>query len=117
MPNKNIFCNVPWTNLHVYWDGSYGICCSERAKPYPTEQTIFNLENFTVQEWFNQLPIRNIRKQILADTPLPICNGCYNEEKHNYESRRIKENFKSVIFTELNFQKSYEQSPSFKKFE
>ena len=117
MPNKNIFCNVPWTNLHVYWDGSYGICCSERAKPYPTEQTIYNLENFTVQEWFNQLPIRNIRKQILADTPLPICNGCYNEEKQNYESRRIKENFKSVIFTELNFQKSYEQSPNNKKFE
>jgi sulfatase maturation enzyme AslB (radical SAM superfamily) len=42
---------------------------------------------------------------------LASCAGCYYEEQHGYESRRVKENFKSVIFTELSFDRSFEQSP------
>ncbi len=117
MPNQNIFCNVPWTNVHIYWDGSYGICCSEKTKPYTVNETKYNIENLTVLEWFNQTPIKNFRKQIHQDNKIAACIGCYSEEENNYESRRIKENFKSVIFTELNFAKSYLQSPAYKKFE
>lgn len=117
MPNQNIFCNVPWTNLHIYWDGSYGICCNEQNKPYNKNETVYNLENFTVAEWYNQLPIRSIRQQMHNSQTLSACAGCYNEEEQKYESRRIKENFKSVIFTEKNFYKSYIQSPGNKWFE
>ena len=32
IPNKDIFCNSPWFEIHMYWNGDYGICCSERHK-------------------------------------------------------------------------------------
>jgi len=110
MPNQQIFCNVPWTNTHIYWDGSFGLCCSERVQPH-TDPTTYNLQNLTVQEWYNAEPMQQARRQILSDEPLASCAGCYYEEQHGYESRRVKENFKSVIFTELAFDRSFDQSP------
>ena len=57
------------------------------------------------------------RELIRGDAPLPQCQGCYREERNGYESRRIKENFKSVIFTEQAFGRSYDQSPMRAAFE
>ena len=34
MTDKNIFCNSPWYELHIYWDGSLGFCCQEAHKLY-----------------------------------------------------------------------------------
>lgn len=116
MPNKKIFCNVPWTNTHIYWDGSFGACCSEKSKPYSESQT-FNLKQLTVSEWHNSEPMKQFRLNIHKDNQLPQCQGCYYEEQHGYESRRIKENFKSVIFTEQAFDKSYQQSGWYNRFE
>ena len=115
MANKQIFCNVPWSNLHIYWDGSYGICCSEKEKPYNlTEQ--YNIADLSIVDWYNSDAARNFRLKILSDTLIHGCTACYKEEASGYESRRIKENFKSVIFTELAFDKSYYQSPWIKHF-
>lgn len=116
MSNQKIFCNVPWTNTHIYWDGSFGMCCNEKEKPYPTEHT-FDLKNLTISQWFNSGPMRQTRTQILSDTKLSQCRACYREETFNYESKRIRENFKSVIFTEQAFDRSYQQSPMFETFE
>ena len=116
MTNKSIFCNVPWSNLHIYWDGSFGICCSEKQKPYDLNVTDYNISNYTVDEWFNLEPVRLFRQQILGNKPIAACIGCYTEESNSYESRRIRENFKSVIFTELAFEKSFQQSPWYQHF-
>jgi MoaA/NifB/PqqE/SkfB family radical SAM enzyme len=118
MANQKIFCNVPWTNTHIYWDGSFGACCSEEHRPYadPAWAT-YNLKNLTISEWHNSEPMKQMRQQILGDESLTQCQGCYHEESHGYESRRIKENFKSVIFTEQAFDKSYEQSNWCDRFE
>ena len=118
MPNKNVFCNVPWTNLHIYWDGSYGMCCSESGKPYSKLEKQYNIANMSIPEWFNSEPMRNIRLKMFSDERLvDTCQLCYAEESINHESRRIKENFKSVIFTERGFHRSYQQSPTYKIFE
>ena len=118
MANKSIFCNVPWTNIHVYWDGSYGMCCSERHKPYDEpEKSRYNLSSMPIHEWYNSDPVRRFRQQILGDNPIPACSSCYYDESLGYESRRIRENFKSVIFTEKAFERSYLQSPWINKFE
>ena len=116
MPDQKIFCNVPWTNLHIYWNGSYGACCSERHPPHH-EPDKFNLHNITIDKWYNSLPMQQIRNQIKSSQKLSQCQGCYREENVGHESRRIKENFKSVIFTEQSFDRSYEQSPMFSDFE
>lgn len=118
MANSKIFCNVPWTNTHVYWDGSFGACCSEKHRPYLDEQwSTYNLSKMTVDQWHNSIPIKDLRVAITGDEKLSLCQGCYEQENVGYESRRIKENFKSVIFTEQAFDKSYRQSPWFDRFD
>jgi len=114
MPNKDIFCAVPWHNSHLYWDGTYGACCSEKIRPQGSEK---NLSDTTLQEWYNSKSMRDFRLRILGNDKLPECNGCYTEEKHGHESRRIRENFKVAIFTKQAFDKSFQQSPWYEKFE
>jgi len=110
MADRQIFCNVPWTNLHVYWDGSFGACCSEQHPPH-NEPDKYNLNNITLDAWYNSRPLQHMREQIKSNQKLTQCVGCYKEESLGYESRRIRENFKSVIFTQLAFDRSYNQSP------
>ena len=116
MPNQDIFCNVPWTNLHVYWDGSFGVCCSERHAPH-NEPQLYNLQFMPIDQWYNSEPMQQVRAQIKSNNKLTQCVGCYREESIGHESRRVKENFKSVIFTKQAFDKSYQQSPMYQYFE
>lgn len=118
MADSKIFCNVPWTNTHVYWDGSLGMCCSEKHRLYADDQwSKNNLSNMNIIEWHNSELMKDIRSNILGNQKLSQCQNCYSEESVGHESRRIKENFKSVIFTKQAFDKSYKQSPWFEKFE
>lgn len=116
MPNQKIFCNVPWTNTHIYWDGSFGMCCAEKHTPHQ-EPSTYNLSNMSVVQWFKSKPMIQAREQIKQDTPLSACLQCYHEDRHGYESKRVKENFKSVIFTKDAFDRSYQQSPMRSVFE
>lgn len=118
MADKKIFCNVPWTNTHIYWDGSFGMCCSESGKLYPASKANeYNINRMSVSEWYNSEPITAIRQRIQQTASIPQCSYCYLAEAHGYESRRTKENFKTVIFTEQAFDKSFKQSPFNKSFE
>lgn len=116
MPNKNIFCNTPWYELHIYWDGSLGICCSEDHKIYSADQQ-YNIATTSIAEWFNSEPVKQFRQKILGDTPISACRRCYVEEQSGGNSRRINNNQKSVIFTRTAFEESFEQSPGHKHFD
>lgn len=113
MPNQNIFCAVPWHNTHLYWDGTYGVCCSESQKPIGAH---YNIKNTDVVKWYDSDTIKHFRQRLLGDERLPECSNCYKEEIHGHESRRIRENYKVAIFTEQAFDKSYDQSPWKKNF-
>lgn len=115
MPNKNIFCNTPWYELHIYWDGSLGICCQEDHKLYAG--TDYNIANMTIAEWFNSKPVRLFRSAMFDNSQHSACRRCYTEEKFGGNSRRIKSNQKSVIFTRQGFEPSYLQSPGHQHFE
>jgi len=110
--NKDIFCNTPWYEAHIYWDGSLGICCQESRKLSSTH----NIKTTSLREWFNSTPVQKFRRDILSDTPTDICNKCYHEESLSGTSRRHRANQKSVIFTRTAFQDSFEQSPGRKHF-
>ena len=116
MANKDIFCNTPWYEAHIYWDGSLGICCQESRKLYDSVDTTYNIHNMTLSEWFNSDSVKQLRMDILSDTPTDICSRCYNEESLCGTSRRHKSNQKSVIFTRTAFIDSYQQSPGYKHF-
>ena len=115
MPNSNIFCNVPWYDLHIYWDGSFGICCSEDHKIYAETNHEYNVARMSIRDWYNSEPVRDFRRKIQRNSPISACRGCYLEEKHNGHSRRFKENQKSAIFMQA-FEESFEQSPGYKNF-
>lgn len=114
MANKDIFCAVPWHNSHLYWNGTYGACCSESVKPIGPE---VNLSHASLHEWHNSQAMRNMRLRILGSEQLPECESCYREEASGHESRRIKENFKVGIFTKQAFEKSFQQSAWYPLFE
>jgi sulfatase maturation enzyme AslB (radical SAM superfamily) len=107
MPNQKIFCSVPWHNTHVYWNGQYGMCCSES---HPPPDRTYNLKFHSISDWYNSKPMADFRQRILGDQTLSECSDCYKEESHGHESRRIKENFKVGIFTEQAFDRSYQES-------
>jgi len=118
MPDKNIFCNAPWYELQIYWDGSLGFCCQESHKLYSDELgNHYNVSNMTIREWFDSEPMRRARLAMFGSASNSICQRCYHEQEFNGTSRRHKCNQKSVIFTKTNFAKSYDQSPGYPKFE
>jgi len=117
LANKKIFCNTPWYELQIYWDGSFGICCQESHKLYPLAESHYNIKNMTIIDWFNSQPVRDFRTKMLGDSKLSECKRCYLEEEHRGISRRLRSNQKSVIFTKSAFDPSFNQSPGFDHFE
>lgn len=114
MANSGVFCNTPWYELHIYWDGSLGICCQEAHKLYTGHS--YNIATTSIAEWFNSQPVRDFRQRILKDTRISECSRCYAEEDSGGVSRRHRSNQKSVIFTQA-FDHSFDQSPGRKHFD
>ena len=114
VPDQQIFCNTPWYELHIYWDGSLGICCQEDHKLYQSGEQ-YNIACMTIADWFNSKPVQNFRQQILGNAPVSACRRCHHEEQLGGNSRRLRSNQKSAIFTQA-FLPSFEQSPGRKHF-
>ena len=115
MANQKVFCSVPWSNHHFYWDGSYGVCSSESKRPDKGE----SLNNTSLIQWYDSNTMQDFRRRVLSDQPLEECSVCYKEEAQGYQRRRIKENYKLGIFTEHTsntFQQSFKQSAWHEKF-
>lgn len=70
----------------------------------------------SISEWFNSEPVKKFRLALLDNTPHSACRRCYEEEKFDGNSRRIRSNQKSVIFTQQAFHPSYLQSPGYHHF-
>lgn len=117
LANKKIFCNTPWYELHIYWDGSFGICCQESHKLYSDYNTEYNIKTMSIMDWFNSEPVKQFRNKILKNTELSECRRCMIEESNGGNSRRLKSNQKSVIFTKSAFESSFKQSPGYRHFE
>lgn len=113
--NKNVFCNTPWYELHIYWDGSFGICCQESHKLHADDQH-YNIKHMTMLDWFNSEPVRKFRLDMFGNQMPSACSSCKQEEQHNGDSRRRRGNQKSVIFAAA-FESSFAQSPGHKHFE
>ena len=114
LPNAKHFCNTPWYEAHIYWDGSLGICCQESRKL--SEDPQYNIQNMTLAEWFNSQPVRAFRMKMFDQAGTDTCSRCYFEEAHSGTSRRHRSNQKSVIFTKQAFKESFEQSPGYDRF-
>lgn len=118
MPNKDIFCNIPWYEIHINHDGSYDLCgCMSELITQTDKSKEWNLRNYPIAEYWNSRRLRDERLNKLGDTPNPACYVCQHQDQIGNHSKRIKENLKSVIFYDRNFAKSFEQSPNRKEFD
>lgn len=115
MADQKIFCNTPWYEAHIYWDGSLGVCCQESHQLSTDPQ--YNINNMSLAEWFNSPPVKQMRLDLLSSRGSSACSICYNEELLGGYSRRHRSNQKSVIFTRSAFQNSFLQSPGYSHFE
>ena len=112
MANKDIFCNIPWYELHINHDGSYDLCgCMSELITNTTKGKEWNIFNYSVADYWQSRRLRDARLDKLGDTPNPACGVCQYQDSIGNHSKRIKENLKSVIFYDKNFYKSFEQSP------
>lgn len=85
---------------------------------YPdTEKSRYNIKHMTIQQWYDSEPMRQARLLMFEDSRTSVCTRCYLEEDAGATSRRYRCNQKSVIFTQQNFEESYEQSPGHDHFE
>ena len=115
MANQTVFCNTPWYEAQIYWDGSLGICCQESRKLHSDDEK-YNIRNMTLAEWFNSEPVRAFRMKMFDSVGTDPCSRCYFEEAHSGTSRRHRGNQKSVIFTKKAFEESFQQSPGYDHF-
>jgi MoaA/NifB/PqqE/SkfB family radical SAM enzyme len=117
MLDKNIFCNIPWIEVHINADGTYHTC---GAQPNTISNTIAgmsnNVHNMSIPEWVNSQHQRHSRQHKLIGISETLCGMCYAEDANGSSSKRVKENLKSGI-SNLNFVEDYKNSPDFAMFE
>ena len=74
MPNKNIFCNIPWFELNINSDGSFDLCGCQNDKIIHTELgKEWNIKNMGIDEYWNSTRMQEKRRIKLGDTVDIMC--------------------------------------------
>ena len=81
------FCMLPWMHLHAFPDGRAYPCCFAIDK-YP----VGDLNKNSIEEVFNDSKMREMRLNMLSNTPSRQCGKCYDQEKSGFFSLRLSSN-------------------------
>ena len=84
---SDTFCILPWIHLHAWPDGRAYPCCLGEGE-YP----VGNVKERTMREIWNDEPMREMRKNMLADQPCRECTRCYEQESTGFSSMRNNTN-------------------------
>jgi organic radical activating enzyme len=83
LTESETFCILPWIHLHAFPDGrAYPCCLSDMWKP------VGDLRKNTMEEVWNQEPLRNMRKNMLEGKKCGECTKCYEIEDNGMFSMR-----------------------------
>jgi organic radical activating enzyme len=81
------FCILPWIHMHAFPTGEAFPCClSDSTQP------IGDLHKNTLEEVWNQAPLRQIRVNMLTEQPSKECVKCYEREDNGFFSMRDSSN-------------------------
>jgi len=87
LKDSKTFCIYPWIHLHAYPTGeAYPCCHAEMA--YPVGNARFK----TLEKIYQDAPMRELRKDMLAERPNPACQRCYEQEESGFFSGRKSAN-------------------------
>jgi MoaA/NifB/PqqE/SkfB family radical SAM enzyme len=81
------FCMLPWIHLHAWPDGRAYPCCLGKAK-----HPVGNFKEKSMREIWNDEPMREMRRNMLAEKPCQQCNDCYEQESAGFASMRNNAN-------------------------
>ena len=87
LTKSSTFCMYPWIHFHAYPTGSAYPCCMADMQ-FP----IGDMRKNTIQEIWNQEPMKEIRRQMLKEQSVSACSRCYEQESIGVMSGRISAN-------------------------
>ena len=88
LKESKTFCIYPWIHLHAYPTGQAYPCCHAEMNP----GVVGNCRDNTLEEIWNDLPMRNLRLGMLTEEPHPACGRCYEQEASGFFSGRKSAN-------------------------
>jgi radical SAM protein with 4Fe4S-binding SPASM domain len=87
LTTSKTFCMYPWIHLHAYPTGAAYPCCHSEMK-----YSVGNARTHTLKEIWNSPGQRQLRLDMLNETPNPACNRCYEQEDSGFLSGRRSAN-------------------------
>ena len=88
LKESKTFCIYPWTHIHAYPTGEVYPCCTAEYKAGP----IGNARQDTLKEIWNSPAQKELRLNMLSETPNASCTRCYEQESAGFFSHRQSAN-------------------------
>jgi organic radical activating enzyme len=87
LTESKTFCMYPWVHLHAWPTGQAFPCCmADQAGQ------VGNCRTQTLKEIWNDTPMKQLRKDMLSETPNAACTRCYEQEQAGFFSGRKSAN-------------------------
>jgi MoaA/NifB/PqqE/SkfB family radical SAM enzyme len=87
LTKSKVFCIYPWTHLNAGPDGQAYPCCMTDFKC-----SVGDTKKDTLATIWNNDPMKQVRLDMLNETPIEGCSRCYEQEKSGFVSGRISAN-------------------------
>lgn len=87
LTESKTFCIYPWIHIHAYPTGEAYPCCHAEMK-----DSIGSTRNNTLEEIWNQAPMRELRQCMLNEREISACARCYEQENAGFFSGRLSAN-------------------------
>jgi radical SAM protein with 4Fe4S-binding SPASM domain len=88
LKESKTFCMYPWIHIHAYPTGEAYPCCHAEMGV----GQIGNCKQNTLKEIWNSPAQRQLRLDMLSETPNAACGRCYEQEQHGFFSGRQSAN-------------------------
>jgi len=88
LKDSKTFCIYPWIHLHAYPTGEAYPCCHAEMGV----GKIGNCKSNTLAEIWNSAEQKQLRVDMLTETPNPTCGRCYEQEESGFFSGRKSAN-------------------------
>lgn len=83
LTESDTFCMMPWVHMHAFPDGrAYPCCLADYWHP------VGDLRKSTMQQVWNEQPLRDMRKNMLTEQKSIQCTKCYEQEANGFFSMR-----------------------------
>ena len=88
LTDSKTFCIYPWIHLHAYPTGEAYPCCHAEMGV----GQVGNCRKNTLEEIWTDMPMQQLREDMLTETPNATCGRCYEQEANGFFSGRKSAN-------------------------